>query len=271
MMHFSFPGPAPSFVTLHHHSDFSDGHDTLAAMCRAGKAAGFRKFGISDHWVVAPFAGPEGIGWSIRQDRLSEYVQTIQNLQQELNDDHFQLLLGLEVDYFPENFDQIRKSVAPYPFDYLIGSVHYVGEFSVDNIIDPWLDLTIDEVEEIYARYWDLLTQLVRTGFYTVLGHLDLPKKFGFYPRGGYESQANAVLAEVAKAGMAIELNTAGWEKECAEQYPSLAALQEAYRLRIPVVVDSDAHAVDQIGRNFPLAIETLRKAGYTLTGGETC
>ena len=269
MLRFTFPGPAPSAVTLHHHSDFSDGHDTLAEMCRAGKAAGFRKFGISDHWVMAPFAGEEGVDWSIRQDRLAEYVQTVQALQRELNDDHFQLLLGLEVDYFPENFESIRQSVAHYPFDYLIGSVHYVGEFSVDNSVDPWLDLTSDEVDKIYARYWELLAELVKTGFYTVLGHLDLPKKFAFYPRGGYESQVNSVLAEVAKAGMTIELNTAGWDKPCAEQYPSLTALREANRLHIPVVVDADAHSVTQIGQHFARAEETLRQAGYILTQGE--
>ena len=107
-------------------------------------------------------------------------------------------------------------------------------------------------------------------GRFTFLGHLDLPKKFGFLTDGEkYLPHAKQVLDAAAASGVGIELNTAGWFKPCSEPYPSLPMLREANLKKIPVVVNPDAHCPEHVTRGFSEAAALLRQAGYPLDAGE--
>jgi histidinol-phosphatase (PHP family) len=199
----------------------------------------------------------------MRLDRLDEYIAALQTMKKELDDDSFTLRIGLEVDFFFENADSVLKNLMQYPLDYLIGSVHYSDIFPVDHSIGPWLPLTEEQKAEICEEYWRKLEGAAQRKEFTFIGHLDLPKKFGLINNEDYFSHAIRILDLVEKSGIGIELNTAGWFKECQEQYPSLAILKEANRRKIPVVVNADAHDPAHLMRNFEMAAEVLRKAGY--------
>ena len=261
MLEFTFPGPECN-VSYHNHSDMSDGSSSLELMCRSAKAAGLREFGMSDHWVIPPEnSGIDASSWRMIPERLDEYVEKVLALKKELDSGEFTLRLGLEVDFFFENHKEVVGKLAAYPFDYLIGSVHYAGTFPVDHSITDWLPLGEEEKAVICEEYWKKLEGAAACGLYTFIGHLDLPKKFGMIDNGRYLAHGIKVLEAVQKAKGAIELNTAGWFKECSEQYPSPALLKEAYARKIPVIINADAHHHEHVKRNFAEAARVLSQA----------
>lgn len=261
MLEFTFPAPVGD-VSYHNHSNMSDGASSLELMCRTAKAAGLREFGISDHWVIPPEGSPiDASSWRMIPERLDEYVEKVLELKKELDSEEFTLRLGMEVDFFFENCKEVVKKLSAYPFEYLIGSVHYGGNFPIDHSITDWLPLNEAEKEVICEEYWRKLEGAAESGLYTFIGHLDLPKKFGKIDNSRYLAHGIRVLEAVQKRGGAIELNTAGWFKECNEQYPSPALLKEAYARKIPVIINADAHHHEHVKRNFAEAARVLSQA----------
>ena len=260
---FPFPGPGTS-VSLHNHSTWSDGASTAEEMCRAAKAAKIRTFGLSDHWVVHPDKKLMPVGWSIAPDRLEAYFAELAELKKRFCGEDFTLLAGLEVDFFFENAEEVLSSLEKYPLDYLAGSVHYAGSFPIDNSALEWERLTEEEISSVCREYWEKLLGAAGCGAFSFLGHLDLPKKFCFVrDPEKYLPAARRVLDAAAAKGIAVELNTAGWFKDCREPYPSPAILREACLRRVPVVIGADAHASSHVNRAFPEAQALLRQAGY--------
>lgn len=262
MLKLTFPGPGLN-VSFHNHSDMSDGAAPIELMCRTAKAAGLREFGMSDHWVIPDDDAIDPSSWRMIPGRLDEYVEKLMALKKELDCETFTLRLGLEVDFFFGNSTEVVKNLEKYPFDYLIGSVHYSDRFPVDHSIKDWIGLSQEEIAQICEGYWKKLEGAASSGLYTFIGHLDLPKKFGMVNNALYYPHAIRVLDEVQKTGGAIELNTAGWFKECNEQYPSCDLLKEALARKIPVVVNADAHHQDHIMRNFAESAKVLAAAGF--------
>jgi histidinol-phosphatase (PHP family) len=149
-----------------------------------------------------------------------------------------------------------------YPFDYVIGSVHYIDGWGFDN---P--DLTHEyehrSLFEIYTQYFEQLCASARSGLFDIIAHPDLIKKFGYrLPEPPFELYRGAVLA-FAEAGVCVELNTAGLRAAAAEMYPSREFLAACRKEGIPVTTGSDAHRPEQVGWGFDLALELLRDVGY--------
>ena len=263
MMNFTFPGPGISY-SMHNHSTFSDGASTLEEMCRAAKNAGLKVFGMSDHWVMPAYEGTGTESWRMAHDRLAEYVGTLQKLKAGLDDENFTIKIGLEVDFFFENMDEIFAFLRQFPLDYLIGSVHCCGTFPVDHTAEDWLALTPGQRDEMCEMYWKKMEGAAARKEFAFLGHLDLPKKFALLDNSRYFKHAEKVLDIVQKNGGAIELNTSGWFKPCADPYPALEILKLAHARNIPVVINADAHHADHVNRNFREAEKLLNEAGYT-------
>ena len=266
MMTFQYPGPDLD-CSLHNHSDFSDGASPLEEVCRAGKASGCAVFGVSDHWVIPPGDGFDAAEWRMPPERLGEYVDRMLKLRRELEDGSFHLKIGLEVDFFFENADAVLAGLEGWPLDYLIGSVHYADRFPIDHCSDDWRPLSAADMERSCDIYWKKLLGAAACERFTFIGHLDLPKKYGFIDNRRYFPRAVGVLDELQKHGGALELNTAGWFKPCAEAYPAPELLREARRRELPVAVSSDSHRAADVRRDFARAAALLEEAGYPRRG----
>jgi histidinol-phosphatase (PHP family) len=157
----------------------------------------------------------------------------------------------------------VEKRLAPYRFDYLIGSVHFADGFAIDLNAQPWEGLSQDSRDRIWRLYWQRLGEAADSGLFDVIGHFDLPKKFNFYPSVDLTEDGLAVLDIIAARNMAIEINSSGWDKPVQEAYPSLFYLCEANRRKIPLVINSDAHSCDDVARNFERARGLAAQAGY--------
>ena len=259
---FTFPGPGTGY-SLHNHSNFSDGASTLEDMCRSAKASGLKVFGMSDHWVMPAYEGTGTESWRMKHDLLAEYTETLLKLKKELEDDNFSLKIGLEVDFFFENMDEIFDDLANYPLDYMIGSVHCCGTFPVDHAASDWEPLSMEERDAVCKMYWKKMEGAAARKEFLFLGHLDLPKKFDLIDNARYLGHAAKVLDILQQNGGAIELNTSGWFKPCNAPYPALDILKLANARKVPVVINADAHHHDHVRRNFDEAAALLNEANY--------
>ena len=247
-------------TSYHNHTTWSDGAPTLAAQIQAAKAAGIDELGISDHYVLYP--GGEEVEWSLPLDMLGDYVLELRAAAHEVRG--VTLRLGIEADFFPETIDDLRERLAPYPWDYVIGSVHYVDGFPIDENTRFWDALTVDDQNEKWRLYWVRIRQLAESGVFDFVAHPDLPKKFGHRPTVDLTPEITAALDAIAAADMAIEINTAGWSLPAGEAYPSLELLKAARAREIPLLINADAHFPEFLTRNFDRARDLAREAGYT-------
>jgi histidinol-phosphatase (PHP family) len=117
---------------------------------------------------------------------------------------------------------------------------------------------------EVWSIYFERLTMAAETGFFEIIGHADLPKKFGHRPTRDCTPLYEKFLSAAKKHNCAIELNTAGLRKDCNEIYPSREILQLAYQKGVPITFGSDAHAPEEVGMNFAEAIQLARNVGYS-------
>lgn len=219
---------------------------------------GLTEIGFSDH---SPMPRDGFDNWRMRLDQLEGYVTQVRQLQTASSP--LVVRLALEVDYLPGNEDWVRELASRYAWDYLIGSVHYVTDtWDVDNPAkkgewqqrDPWT---------VWRIYFERLTQAAASGLFDIIGHADLPKKFGFYPQQDFTPLFQPFLDAAKECNLAIELNTAGLRKECQEIYPSRTFLCLAYQHGIPITFGSDAHAPAEVGANFAEAVQLARSVGY--------
>ena len=169
--------------------------------------------------------------------------------------------LGLEVDYVAGRLDEIREVLAPYPWDFLLGSVHWLDGEAVDMAPGIWAHVA---VEEVWTRYFAALRELAQSGLVDVLAHPDLPKIFGRRPgRQTAEACYEEAAVAVAEVGIAVEVSTAGLRKPVGELYPDADFLARCRERRVGATLASDAHVARDVGRDFDAGIEHLGAAGY--------
>src|SRR5208282_1030560 len=222
-------------------------------------ALGLTEIGFSDH---APMPQDDFDDWRMRASQLDEYVAKVRQTQKDFP--QFTIRLALEVDYLPGYEDWIRGLAARHPWDYFIGSVHYVSDdWAIDDPqkLSEWKHRNADEV---WAVYFERLTKAAESGFFEIIGHAYLPKKFGHRPSHDFTPLYETFLNAAKKHNCAIELNTAGLRKDCREIYPSREILRLAFQKGVPITFGSDAHAPGEVGMNFAEAVQLAREAGYT-------
>ena len=222
-------------------------------------AVGLEEIGFSDH---SPMRRDDFDNWRMRLDQLEQYVESVRRAQRDSAG--LTVKLGLEVDYLPGHEDWIRDLAARHPWDYLIGAVHYVSDtWAVDNpdAVAQWKDR---DPYDVWAAYFDRLTQAADSGLFDIIAHADLPKKFNIYPRQDCTPLYNRFLEAAQRKSLALELNTAGLRKACREIYPSRAFLELAQARKLPITFGSDAHSPPEVGSGFAEAVVLARAVGYT-------
>jgi len=222
-------------------------------------AQGQTEIGFSEH---SPMPNDDFDDWRMYFHKVDEYVAKVEQARR----DHPQLTirLALEVDYLPGHEDWIRQLAALQPWDYFIGSVHYVSNsWDIDNPkkLSEWRK---HDPFEVWKMYFDRLTQAAESGLFETIGHADLPKKFGIYPQQDCTELFDQFLTAAARHNVAMELNTAGLRKDCREIYPSPQIVKLARQKGVAITFGSDAHAPNEVGMNFPEAIALAKSVGYT-------
>ncbi len=245
-------------ISLHNHTTWSDGETSVQEMVDEARRIGLEEVGFTDHYTLLPTG--DSVEWSMPRERIGDYVEDVRSARRASAPN---IRLGVEADFFPETVEELRKRLSAHPFDYVIGSVHFVGDFPVDSRAEDWIPLGEEGVSRIWRGYWHRIRLMAESGVFDVAAHLDLPKKFGFYPSAELTEHESAALKAIAESGMAIEINTNGWNLPCAEAYPSPRLLNQAQSLGISLIISSDAHHPRRLIENFDLARELAIQAGY--------
>ena len=221
-------------------------------------AIGLTEIGFSDH---SPMPRDDFDDWRMRADQLDEYVEKVRRAQKDFP--QLAIRLALEVDYLPGGEDWIRELAARHPWDYLIGSVHYVSDgWAVDNPhkLSNWKNR---DPFEVWSIYFERLTRAAETGVFEIIGHVDLPKKFGHRPDRDCAPLYEKFLDAAKRNNCVMELNTSGLRKDCREIYPGRPIVELAFQKGVAITFGSDAHAPAEAGMNFAEAVRLARGAGY--------
>lgn len=250
------PADYHTHTPLCHHAS-----GTPEAFIDAAIAARLSEYGISDHSPARPEPFDD---WRMAEADLPAYLEWIE-LARNHAAGRITVRAGLECDWLPGCEAWIAELASLHPWDYLIGSVHYLGDWDFDN--PQWLGRWQHEnLDTLWSRYWKAYAEMADSGLFDILGHPDLIKKFARRPAGDLDRFYEPAIEAIAASGCAIELNTAGLHKPCAEVYPAPRFLELARQAGIPLVISSDAHAPVEVGRDFPDAIRIARAAGYSET-----
>jgi histidinol-phosphatase (PHP family) len=233
-------------------------HDTWSVdpYVEVAREAGIDEIGFTEH--IYYFTQTRSL-WTVpyQTERcvydIEKYVQAVI----EARGRGLPVKLGLEVDYVSGREDETREILEPYPWDYLLGSVHFIDGLGVDG--EPKLQDAVG-VEEAWRRYFETLGSAARSELFDSLSHPDLVKIFG----GRVESfDYEPVVAAIAESGVAVEVSTAGLRKPVRELYPHPDFLDACCECGVPVTLASDAHSPDVVGRDFDRARELLAGVGY--------
>lgn len=230
----------------------------------AARAAGLVEIGFSDHCPMPDLAGGQRFDdWRMGSAEMPRYLDMI--AQARAAAAPFPVRLGLECDFIAGRESWIEQLAAGAEWDYLIGSVHYLAPgWDVDNPKHlSRFNAGPDAVEEIWTLYWRAFAACARSRLFDFLAHPDLVKKFGHRPVGDLRRFYEPAVAAAAESGVTIELSTAGLHKPVGELYPSADFLALAHAAGVPIVINSDAHAPAEVGRDFDRAIAAARAAGY--------
>ncbi len=231
------------------HTRLTDGTGEPVDYARVALTRGLDEIGCSDH---APLRDRE-TNWTQKKSDLPVYVEMVRRAQREFP--QLSIKLGLEVDFIPGHEDWIRELAGLYPWDYFLGSVHFIGDWPVDLSAQEWEG---QDVGERWHQYFELWAQAGRCGLFDSLAHPDLPKKFGHRP---VSFDYRPYLKEIR---CAIEVSTAGLRKPCREIYPSVEFLRLAREFDIPITLGSDAHLPQDTGADFDRAVAQATACGYT-------
>jgi histidinol-phosphatase (PHP family) len=174
------------------------------------------------------------------------------------------LSLGIEADHIPGREDRMANLLEARDFDYVLGSVHFVGDAAMDmEEWDVWRRTA--DPDEVWRLYFQALGEAARSGLFDVLSHPDLVKVWGGdRPRPDRDLRFYYELAMdgIAEADVAIEVSTAGLRKPAGEIYPAPAFLEMCLEAGKPVALSSDAHVPGDLAYRYDKALELLERAG---------
>lgn len=233
----------------------------LDAYARAAVVAGLPEICFTDHlplYWLAPENRPAGLAMS--EEELPVYWQQLTELQKEFC--ALRIKIGIEADYIPGREEALQRLLHSYPFDYVLGSVHFIGQWCCDHP-DQVVEYSRRRLEDIYEEYFTLLIQAIRSRLFDAVAHPDLIKKFGHRLPAPPLKLYRAVAEELAANGVCVELNTAGWRYPSAEAYPAPDFLRACAQLGVPVLLGSDAHTPQHVAWMWPEAMTLLREVGY--------
>lgn len=218
---------------------------------------GLSEIGFSDH---APLVSHRDARYTMNNDELPHYHEMIRHVQGKYK--NFTIKLGLEADYVPGFEAKTKELLSGYPYDFVIGSVHFIDRWAFDDPDEKikWKDKDIDTV---YRDYYKLLRKSAESGLFDIMGHVDLVKKFGYRATEDMTDEVEKTAKVFKKAGVTVEINTSGLRKPVHEIYPSLSVLKIYRKAGVPITFSSDAHDPKDVGADYDKAAVLAREAGY--------
>jgi histidinol-phosphatase (PHP family) len=239
----------------HVHSTFSDGRSLPEEYIHRAIDAGLKEIGFSDHLTL--FRKQDD--WNMDPSLIMTYINHLETLRKKT--DKISIKIGLEVDYFEGKETETRKFLDRLPLDFIIGSVHYQGDQTVDLGPEFYEDKNIDL---LFRNYFDMVSAAASSGLFDIIGHCDLIRIYGYKPSTDPEPLYRKLARTMKHHDVVYEINTNGRNRPLADFYPDRKYLYVFREENVPVCVNSDAHMPNRVGQYFDEAYELLRFTGYS-------
>ncbi|MDR2036546.1 MAG: histidinol-phosphatase [Bacteroidales bacterium] len=261
-------------TNYHTHTFFCDGKASAVNYIEEAIGKNFSILGFSAH---APVLFPTS--WTLPLSSVKDYHAEIQHLKENYMD-HLEIYCGLEADFFPDKMEQTRELYSGYSWDYIIGSIHFIGTYADgtgwcidgphDEFLTGWKEIAGNDPLLPIRWYFENTRNMVRTMKPDIIGHMD---KIKIQYRPGcmipethpyFKEQVMNTLEEIAASDCVVEINTRGMQKgNTNDFYPGKWVIKEMYQMNIPVTISSDAHAAGMLDYGFDQAVATLKETGY--------
>jgi histidinol-phosphatase (PHP family) len=231
----------------------------------AAAEAGVEELGVSEHvyrFRQALDLWTHPLWLANARDDLDAYCEFVRTTP---------LKLGVECDFVPGTEERTAELLAARDFDYVVGSVHFIGDgdAAVDHTgFDVWEG--DGDPDEIWRRYFQALADCARSGLFDILAHPDLVKVWGGarpLPERDLRAFYEPAVEAIAESGIAVEISTAGLRKPVGEIYPARRFAELCFEAGASFALSSDAHLPEQVGFEYDRAIEFLDSLGV----GEIC
>jgi histidinol-phosphatase (PHP family) len=233
-------------------------HDNVDRYRSAAEQAGIGELGCSEHvyrFRQALEVSRHPLWAELAVDDLDEYCEFVRTTP---------LRLGIEADYIPGAEDRIAALLDGRDFDYVVGSVHRIGDLMVDHSgYDVWDGVA--DADDVWERYFALVAAAARSGLFDVLAHVDLVKMWGVerpWPVRDLRFHYEPAVEAIGETGIAVEVSTAGLRKPVGEIYPARELAEMCVEVGAAFALSSDAHAPEQVGYEYGRATEMLRDLG---------
>ena len=189
---------------------------------------------------------------------LDEYFAFIGKLRKK-----HKVLAGIEVCNF-QNQEAVGEILRAYPFDYVIGSVHFLHGWAYDTgaIKAEWDN---HPLTDIYEWYTEEVEKLAASGLYDALGHPFNIRLYRHFPDFDVTPYLERVAHAMKSANMIVDLNTGTYYRYPVEEfspYPDFMRVARAYEL--PLITTSDAHKPEDCARYNEEAVQYARSFGFT-------
>ena len=245
-----------------HHVRCGHASGELEEYVKRGIEIGLHQLGLSDHMPLL-HVDPATYwpGMAMPMEELPRYVEECLRLKEKYKN-QIEIRVGLEGDYIEGYEAEIESIIQAYPWDYVIGSVHFLGEWDISDFrqLEQWKHR---DVYAVYEQYYDAVQKAARTGLYDYIGHMDVIKRFGYKPERDTWELEKAALDTVKACNLAIELNASGLRHHCEEMFPSRRMLEYCHQQGIAVTLGSDAHQPDRLAQYLDQAALLLQEIGF--------
>lgn len=246
-----------------HESYSSDARSsTVERYIEEAEKKGIEEIAFTTHQIIS------GHDWDfgVQPDEISSYVDNIQRLDETTD---VKLLVGLEMDYFPDFERELEALLDEIPFDFILGSTHYIGKHDVGarkNAPSFFGGRSLLEATSEYFSFW---RRAVESGLFDVMAHPDYWRRFlhtvreepfGFSDYGLVEEAIDSLISY----DVGIEVNTSGRRHEHHIQYPIREFLEAVHQAGLKkITIGSDSHLPQHLGYWLPEAVDLLKDVGF--------
>lgn len=259
---------------IHTHTHYFHGKNTVQEMYHAASEKNLKYYGFSEHTPL-----PQGFSCLLyREGDMDEafrnYIKDVLALKEEVKKYNEaaiykkpEVLLGMELDFTPHDFGYMENLIQSYPFDYVIGTIHFVGEQN----IGLWNTDAASQKEkfDFFTQYYDYIRQLAKWGKADIIAHPDFVKIHCIDDFHTWldTAQGVEVIQETCKtikeSGMVLEVSTGGLNKACKEIHPSPKIMEIVSAHQIPISFASDTHNINTVCYRFDELADFARSYGY--------
>ncbi len=261
----------------HVHPDYSlDAVGTIDQYCQRALELGLKEICFTTHYDSDPFRKDEdpfmrieGEIVPLSEDNVKRYIENVRRAGEKYGSLGFLVKVGLEVDYAPHIEKQLRRDLALFDLDYLLGAVHCLDHIAISASNEAERYFKGKSLDEMVTDYYEVLTQAVESGLFDAIAHLDIYKKYGlgFYGEKtltAYRGLVEPVLELMVNNDVGMEINTGVLRRGHKEFCPGPEILNLALKMGVKIVAfGSDAHKVEHLGKGIKeayLMVERLRR-----------